>query len=148
MHWFITTVGTTVPITTPGTTPDAAAASTGGDMRRVLWFAVFALGGFIAVALVTAFTAHVSASRFRTMVRGYALLAVAAFGASLAATDLGEATRTAAFTLLGTVAGYLAGAAGTSETPVHPPSGGAGTSDPSGSQRGPGLVYEVQNSAL
>lgn len=51
-----------------------------------------------------------------TFARVYGLLVVAAFAVTLAFASVGEEGRTAAFTVLGAIAGYLAGAKSTTTT--------------------------------
>ena len=73
------------------------------DLKWLLWFGVFALGLLILVYL---WRRSLSAN-FSKM---YGLVLIAILAVSLAFADIGDAAKTAAFTLLGTVAGYLAGA--------------------------------------
>ena len=85
---------------------------------------VLALGGYTSVYL---FKGRASA----TFSRIFALIVVAILAVGLGFSGLGDATTTAGYTLLGTIAGYLAG----TKTQTQPAAGApspAGTTGPTG----------------
>jgi len=96
--------------TTTTTTPPSAVAEADGSLTQLLWFGAATLGAF---AIVYWFSFNKSLGRRTinvTFSRLYGLITVAVLGVALAFAAVGDESRTAAFTLLGTIAGYLAGA--------------------------------------
>jgi cytochrome c biogenesis factor len=81
------------------------------DIVAILIFGVVVLAGLAALQWK-----RVSmGGRFSlNFLKGYGLILVATLGAALALSDAPKADKTGAFTLLGTIAGYLAGAKVTS----------------------------------
>ena len=112
-----TAAGGESPTTDPGTTSgDGAAQVLGaGDL---LWFGIVALVIFGVVYLVTRLVrpASTKPAAYVTFARLFSLLTVAVLATLLAFAAVGEEARTAAFAVLGTIAGFLAGAKGTTTT--------------------------------
>ena len=98
-----------------GESAGAATSTTGTDLAAVLWFAG-ALAGLTVFVGVISGRVFASESRFRTFGRLFALIAVAGLGTALAFSNVSDAAKTAAFTLLGTIAGFLASVTNSSET--------------------------------
>lgn len=109
-------------------TADAATRSH-GELIAVLIFAGAMVGGLVIIRLLTTKRLTV------TFARLYGLIATAGLGVTLAALNADTDSKTAAFTLLGTVAGYLAGAkptvggAADADTALRPNAGGSGGTD-------------------
>ncbi len=109
--------------TTTTAEPGPSAAST-GSLDQLLLFGGATL---VVFALIYWFSFNKNLGRRTlnvTFSRLYGLITVAVLGVALAFAAVGEQSRTAAFTLLGTIAGYLAGASPTTSptaTAVTPP---------------------------
>ncbi len=85
-------------------------AQTGGDsLLRLLVFGGAALGVFALIYVLHRFRTKKNTFNI-TFARLYGLLVLAILATGLAFADIKGETLTAAFTLLGTIAGYLAGA--------------------------------------
>jgi hypothetical protein len=108
--------------TSPITAAPKGTSIQSSDLHHLLWFSGGILALFVVVVVVTG-GRRASTSRFRSIARIYALLSVAGLGVGLAFASLSDNARTAAFTVLGTIAGYLAGASGSIDVP------GTGTPD-------------------
>jgi len=114
--------------TTTTIAPSGASADPATSLGRLLLFGVFALAVF---SLIYWFSFNNSLGRRTlnvTFSRLYGLIAVAVLAVALAFAGVNEQSLTAAFTLLGTIAGYLAGAKATESptTTVQPAQGDGG----------------------
>lgn len=81
---------------------------------------VLALGALALIIFAVVYLREKQVSA--TFARIFALIVVAALGVGLGFASISDASRTAAFTLLGTVAGYLAGTK-TQTSPAKPAAG-------------------------
>jgi hypothetical protein len=112
---------------TPGETTNQG--STGTDLKWLIVLAVVVLAGFVAVYLVSNVKGDGKGfSNLPTFARVYSLLAVVLVAAALAFAEVGDASRSAAYAVLGAVAGYLAGQKNSTTTIVEtesapPPNG-------------------------
>jgi hypothetical protein len=114
-----------VPPTTLVTTTTQAGG--GGDANQHFWGTAIVGGAalllFAVVYIIVRFKGTGVLSV--TFARTYALIAVVALGVLLAFSNAANDAKIAAFTLLGTVAGFLAGVKNTSTTTTTPAEGGA-----------------------
>lgn len=119
--WTMATAGGESPAPAPGTTTGDGAAQL-LDASDLLWFGVVALVIFGVVFLVTRLRKPASkkTAAYVTFARLFSLLTVAILATMLAFATVGEEARTAAFAVLGTIAGFLAGAKGTTTSTTQP----------------------------
>lgn len=100
----------TAPSPSPSTSPpsNGEAIGTGGvdALVALLWFGVFAI---VVGCAIYALVVLKGKAKGITFIRLYALIVVAVLATMLAVTDVAGEAKAAAFTLLGTIAGYLAG---------------------------------------
>lgn len=99
------------------------------DGEGLLWFAGAILVTFAAVYISGRLfkpRGLTGAATFATFSRMYGLIAVAVLAVLLAYTSVPDEARAAAFALLGTIAGFLAGASGPSKTTTTTPGDGKG----------------------
>jgi hypothetical protein len=91
-------------------------------MDEIIAILVFAGAIVLGLVVVRVFT---SKKITVTFARLYGFLSIAVLGVALAVSNAAGESKTAAFTLLGTVAGYLAGAKPTTVPPEETADGGA-----------------------
>jgi hypothetical protein len=105
---------------TTTTVVGAAARTASLSYRPILWFGGLALAFVGGVQLIRSFRGE---SFSVTFARLYGLIMLATLASVLVFADVDSSAKTGAFTLLGTIAGYLAGAR---------PTGGGGAVDDDG----------------
>jgi hypothetical protein len=103
------------------TAPADPTESLGTSLNVVIWAGFGVLLLFLVAFGVSLYRGHRLSVTFA---RVYGLLAVAVVGSWLCFVQLAAETRSAAFALLGAVAGYLAGASPTPAGPAPQPPGG------------------------
>lgn len=103
------------PTTSPGPTPSPSPSPSSGEaigtggadaLVPLVWFGVVAIVVGCAIYALVVLTGK---AKGITFVRLYALIVVAVLATMLAVTGVAVEAKAAAFTLLGTIAGFLAG---------------------------------------
>lgn len=113
--------------TAPGGTGSSSSSGTSGtvtlDGTDLLMFGGVVLlifGVIYVIARLAPANGLTGASSFVTFARLYGLVTVAVLAVTIAFAAVADEARTAAFAVLGTIAGYLAGASATSTTTKQP----------------------------
>jgi drug/metabolite transporter superfamily protein YnfA len=95
--------------------------STGTDLKWLIVLAVVVLVGFVVVYVASNVVGNGNGfRRFPTFARVYSLLAIVFVAAALAFASVSDSSRSAAYAVLGAVAGYLAGQKNTTTTVQDP----------------------------
>lgn len=132
----------------PTPSPTTSSSATTADDHGLLYLVVLGalvLAGFVVVYLISTLRADASGlAALPTFSRVYSLLAVVFTAAVLAFADVNDSSRSAAYAVLGAVAGYLAGQKNTTtETTEEPAPGNPAVAAPpaAGAVAGPGPVH-------
>lgn len=130
-------------------TETTTAAESASD-TALLWLLIFGGSALLVFAIIYAVQRLLRRGSFNiTFARLYGLLAVAILAVGLAFAELGGESKTAAFTLLGTIAGYLAGAKPTETSVGLPPAAADQGADGGSRTRGaPGASDGVQSETV
>jgi asparagine N-glycosylation enzyme membrane subunit Stt3 len=114
------------PTTSPSPSPSSGEAIGAGGAEALValvWFGVFAIVVGCAIYALVVLTGK---AKGITFIRLYALVVIAVLAAMLAVTNVTGEAKAAAFTLLGTIAGYLAGKRDETTTRTTPAQGQGG----------------------
>ncbi|MDO8151318.1 hypothetical protein [Isoptericola sp. b408] len=120
------------PTESPSPSPSsgAVAGSSGAEaLDALLWFGLIAIIVGCAIYVLVVWG---NKAKGITFIRLYALMVVAVLAAILAITNVVNESTAAAFALLGTIAGYLAGKRDETKTTTTPPAPASGSSPPGG----------------